>query len=204
MEFKDIPQEVRDSMGKSALVSSFRGSLGEKSAAEVWDSTAAEDRQAWMILVEGAVTPAMNWLVDTYLGGHEPDCHSFEDFDSTQVCMCPRQPCGTSITMGPSHDPYGGGCEQNMAEHLYIEKLNMATGQRYKINVHSGGHPVAAADDESKVWWTGGGYCAGDPVRHDIIAESEDQWDRFKAGAARDVAAREAEYREAVEEQQAG
>lgn len=55
--------------------------------------------------------------------------------------------CGASLTLGPTHDPYGSECE-------------LAPGH-YPETDHEGLDPFGG---DGKVTWRGGGMCAGDPL----------------------------------------
>lgn len=58
----------------------------------------------------------------------------------------PSDLCGREYTFGSAHDPYGTSCEEPAGHN----------------GPHKGLNPLGAADDY--VTWSGGGYCAGDPL----------------------------------------
>lgn len=60
------------------------------------------------------------------------------------------EPCPSTITLGPRHDPTGADCSL----------------PRGHFGVHSSPDPW---DRPEPLTWTGGGSCAGDPLPHRIV-----------------------------------
>lgn len=66
-------------------------------------------------------------------------------------CAEQERRCGRDLTMGSPVDPYGVTCDLD----------------RGHAGPHEGDHPLAETD---RVRWTGGGYCAGDPLPARVLA----------------------------------
>lgn len=81
----------------------------------------------------------------------EPDPRE-DDPEYRAYCEALDRQCGSSLVMGPHHDPYSTTCDLDMGH----------TG------AHEGWEPICG---ETRIKWTGGGSCAGDPLPSSIISE---------------------------------
>ena len=69
------------------------------------------------------------------------------------------QECESGFSLGPDHDPYGVHCELDRSLHEKDERGR---------TIHRGPNPLPAPGQEI-ILWTGGGYCAGDPLPRTIV-----------------------------------
>jgi len=88
-------------------------------------------------------------------GDHLPDCEMFTGYDGSAACSCGGIPCESGFSIGPAHDPYGVSCE-------YIQREHPERGGR---RIHRGVSPLPGPGPEPQyLEWSGGGYCARDPL----------------------------------------
>ena len=97
-----------------------------------------------------------------YQDQHLPDCKEFRDYDGSVQCTCGGDQCDSGFSMGPAHDPYGVECE-------YIRRDHPKDGNGQLL--HVGLNPLPAPGKEV-IEWTGGGYCAGDPLPAHVVRGS--------------------------------
>lgn len=96
---------------------------------------------------------------------HTADCQLVPDMDGSLLDTCGGDQCDSGFDTGPAWDPYRVSC-------LFIRRGHP---ERDGKPLHRGVNPLPGPGPEPQyLAWTGGGYCAGDPLPHHLVADTPD------------------------------